>query len=215
MPLKILDQYHSYALIRKVAILHGCMQEHIPIEEVFEQLRCSKNGITDEEAEARIQIFGQNKLEEKSVLILPEPLIILHLAPRFTLLSSEECFINFRDLMYHFQTIFLIDWFLVVQPQESKILKFLGFMWNPLSWVMEAAAIMAIVLANGQVKSQIYMSRDLPCSFFLSSFIVFFPLSSCWMFTCRWVNMGWLSGTTAWLARLPGNYFPVGGQFNY
>jgi H+-transporting ATPase len=33
--------------------------------------------------------------------------------------------------------------------QESKILKFLGFMWNPLSWVMEAAAIMAIALANG------------------------------------------------------------------
>ncbi|KAH9734180.1 ATPase 11 plasma membrane-type-related [Citrus sinensis] len=33
--------------------------------------------------------------------------------------------------------------------RESKILKFLGFMWNPLSWVMEAAAIMAIVLANG------------------------------------------------------------------
>ena len=34
---------------------------------------------------------------------------------------------------------------------ESKILKFLGFMWNPLSWVMEAAAIMAIALANGGV----------------------------------------------------------------
>jgi H+-transporting ATPase len=33
--------------------------------------------------------------------------------------------------------------------QESKFLKFLGFMWNPLSWVMEAAAIMAIALANG------------------------------------------------------------------
>lgn len=33
--------------------------------------------------------------------------------------------------------------------QESKVLKFLGFMWNPLSWVMEAAALMAIVLANG------------------------------------------------------------------
>lgn len=33
--------------------------------------------------------------------------------------------------------------------QESKILKFMGFMWNPLSWVMEIAAIMAIVLANG------------------------------------------------------------------
>ncbi|KAH9734184.1 ATPase 11 plasma membrane-type-related [Citrus sinensis] len=35
------------------------------------------------------------------------------------------------------------------EKRESKILKFLGFMWNPLSWVMEAAAIMAIVLANG------------------------------------------------------------------
>ncbi|KAL2234076.1 UNVERIFIED_CONTAM: Plasma membrane ATPase 1 [Sesamum indicum] len=32
---------------------------------------------------------------------------------------------------------------------ESKILKFLGFMWNPLSWVMEAAAVMAIALAHG------------------------------------------------------------------
>ena len=37
----------------------------------------------------------------------------------------------------------------IENKQESKILKFLGFMWNPLSWVMEAAAIMAIALANG------------------------------------------------------------------
>ncbi|KAG6791263.1 hypothetical protein POTOM_000376 [Populus tomentosa] len=36
--------------------------------------------------------------------------------------------------------------------QESKLLKFLGFMWNPLSWVMEGAAIVAIVLANGEGK---------------------------------------------------------------
>ncbi|GKD59457.1 ATPase 8-like protein, partial [Tanacetum coccineum] len=34
------------------------------------------------------------------------------------------------------------------EKKENKLLKFLGFMWNPLSWVMEAAAIMAIVLAN-------------------------------------------------------------------
>jgi H+-transporting ATPase len=33
--------------------------------------------------------------------------------------------------------------------QESKIWKFFGFMWNPLSWVMEGAAVMAIALANG------------------------------------------------------------------
>ena len=26
-------------------------------------------------------------------------------------------------------------------------------MWNPLSWVMEAAAVMAIVLANGGVRT--------------------------------------------------------------
>ncbi|XP_047312119.1 plasma membrane ATPase 4-like [Impatiens glandulifera] len=72
--------------------------EKIPIEEVFEQLKCSREGLSSEEGNNRLQIFGQNKLEEK---------------------------------------------------KESKFLKFLGFMWNPLSWVMEAAAIMAIALANG------------------------------------------------------------------
>lgn len=72
--------------------------ENVPLEEVFEQLRCNRDGLTTEAAEDRLRIFGPNKLEEK---------------------------------------------------EESKILKFLGFMWNPLSWVMEAAAIMAIALANG------------------------------------------------------------------
>ncbi|KAG5536720.1 hypothetical protein RHGRI_024224 [Rhododendron griersonianum] len=72
--------------------------ENIPIEEVFENLRCSKEGLSAESAQQRLELFGYNKLEEK---------------------------------------------------KESKFLKFLGFMWNPLSWVMEAAAIMAIALANG------------------------------------------------------------------
>ncbi|GLJ29719.1 hypothetical protein SUGI_0586290 [Cryptomeria japonica] len=72
--------------------------ENIPIEEVFENLRCTRAGLTSNEVDERLKIFGFNKLEEK---------------------------------------------------KESKILKFLGFMWNPLSWVMEAAAIMAIALANG------------------------------------------------------------------
>ncbi|KAK3440089.1 hypothetical protein EUGRSUZ_B00400 [Eucalyptus grandis] len=35
------------------------------------------------------------------------------------------------------------------EKKESKFFKFLGFMWNPLSWVMELAAIMAIALTNG------------------------------------------------------------------
>ncbi|GAB4854548.1 Plasma membrane ATPase 4 [Ancistrocladus abbreviatus] len=72
--------------------------ESIPIEEVFEQLKSSREGLSSDEGANRLQIFGPNKLEEK---------------------------------------------------KESKLLKFLGFMWNPLSWVMEAAALMAIVLANG------------------------------------------------------------------
>ncbi|XWS28115.1 hypothetical protein CRYUN_Cryun25bG0037800 [Craigia yunnanensis] len=75
--------------------------EKVPIEEVFEQLKCTSEGLTEEEGANRLQIFGPNKLEEK---------------------------------------------------KESKFLKFLGFMWNPLSWVMEAAAIMAIALANGEGK---------------------------------------------------------------
>ncbi|KAL4335966.1 hypothetical protein GQ457_07G038250 [Hibiscus cannabinus] len=72
--------------------------EKIPVEEVFQQLECTREGLTSAEVEKRLQIFGPNKLEEK---------------------------------------------------RESRFLKFLCFMWNPLSWVMEAAAIMAIVLANG------------------------------------------------------------------
>ncbi|XP_010488815.1 PREDICTED: ATPase 6, plasma membrane-type [Camelina sativa] len=72
--------------------------EKIPVDEVFQQLKCSREGLSSEEGRNRLQIFGANKLEEK---------------------------------------------------EENKFLKFLGFMWNPLSWVMEAAAIMAIVLANG------------------------------------------------------------------
>ncbi|XP_030546694.1 ATPase 8, plasma membrane-type [Rhodamnia argentea] len=72
--------------------------ERIPVEEVFEQLKCTKDGLSSDEGVKRLQIFGPNKLEEK---------------------------------------------------KESKLLKFLGFMWNPLSWVMESAAIMAIALANG------------------------------------------------------------------
>ncbi|KAK1581154.1 hypothetical protein Q3G72_003629 [Acer saccharum] len=76
----------------------GIDLERLPLNEVFEQLRTSREGLSSEDAEVRLKIFGQNRLEEKP---------------------------------------------------ENKFLKFLGFMWNPLSWVMEAAAVMAIALANG------------------------------------------------------------------
>ncbi|XP_062087975.1 ATPase 10, plasma membrane-type [Humulus lupulus] len=76
----------------------GIDLERLPLEEVFEQLKTSPEGLSSDDAEARLIIFGPNMLEEKP---------------------------------------------------ENKILKFLSFMWNPLSWVMEAAAVMAIALANG------------------------------------------------------------------
>uniref|UniRef100_A0A9I9E9G6 Cation-transporting P-type ATPase N-terminal domain-containing protein n=1 Tax=Cucumis melo TaxID=3656 RepID=A0A9I9E9G6_CUCME len=73
----------------------GCfMVENIPIDEVFENLRCSKEDLTSEANEERLKIF------------LPE------------------------------------------EKKESKVLKFLGFKWNPLSWVIEATTVMAIILAN-------------------------------------------------------------------
>jgi len=36
------------------------------------------------------------------------------------------------------------------QEEQNPILQFLSFMWNPLSWVMEAAALVAIALSNGE-----------------------------------------------------------------
>ncbi|KAI3918651.1 hypothetical protein MKX01_041971 [Papaver californicum] len=71
--------------------------ESIDLEGVFENLKCTREGLSSDAVEERLKLFGYNKLEEK---------------------------------------------------KESKILKFLGFMWNPLSWVMEAAAIMAIALTQ-------------------------------------------------------------------
>ncbi|KAF5732876.1 H+-ATPase family protein [Tripterygium wilfordii] len=79
--------------------------ENLPLEEVFDNLKCTRDGLTSDAVNDRLALFGYNKLEEK---------------------------------------------------KESKILKFLGFMWNPLSWVMEAAAIMAIALTQGGKKDADY-----------------------------------------------------------
>lgn len=49
--------------------LFVCVQESIPIEEVFENLRCSKDGLTSSGALERLSIFGHNKLEEKKVFM--------------------------------------------------------------------------------------------------------------------------------------------------
>lgn len=39
--------------------------EHVVMEEVFQLLQCTDQGLSDEEAHNRIEIFGPNKLEEK------------------------------------------------------------------------------------------------------------------------------------------------------
>jgi len=73
--------------------------ETIVIDDVFKLLQCDDNGLDNEEAARRLELFGPNKLE------------------------SEE---------------------------QNAFLQFLSFMWNPLSWVMEAAALVAIALSNGE-----------------------------------------------------------------
>lgn len=37
------------------------------MEEVFEELKCTKQGLTSDEASYRLDLFGPNKLEEKKV----------------------------------------------------------------------------------------------------------------------------------------------------
>lgn len=58
---------HVVLVFLSLELVRICFQEHIPVEEVFQQLRCSKEGLSDEEATARLAIFGHNKLEEKNV----------------------------------------------------------------------------------------------------------------------------------------------------
>ncbi|KDQ07298.1 hypothetical protein BOTBODRAFT_38916 [Botryobasidium botryosum FD-172 SS1] len=73
--------------------------ETIVIDDVFQLLQCSEEGLSGAEAARRLELFGPNKLE------------------------AEE---------------------------QNPFLQFLSFMWNPLSWVMEGAALVAIVLSNGE-----------------------------------------------------------------
>lgn len=46
------------------------LQERIPVDEVFRELNCTKEGLTNEEGQKRLSVFGPNKLEEKKVLHL-------------------------------------------------------------------------------------------------------------------------------------------------
>mmetsp|Transcript_1813 Transcript_1813/g.6460 ORF Transcript_1813/g.6460 Transcript_1813/m.6460 type:complete len:722 (+) Transcript_1813:120-2285(+) len=77
----------------------GLDQVKVPLSEVLAALHVDADeGLTDDQVQHRLTLFGRNELREKKV---------------------------------------------------NPVLQFLSFMWNPLSWVMEAAAIVAIGVANG------------------------------------------------------------------
>jgi hypothetical protein len=89
--------------------------------------RCDENGLTEEEAARRLDVFGPNKLPETKEKYVPPPIHGGRVAyppdPAADLPSP------------------------LAPP--SAFLQFLSFMWNPLSWVMEGAALVAIALSNG------------------------------------------------------------------
>ena len=51
-------------------MMHLPQQEKVPIEEVFEQLKCNREGLSTSEGDQRLEIFGPNKLEEKKVYLI-------------------------------------------------------------------------------------------------------------------------------------------------
>ncbi|KAJ9551302.1 hypothetical protein OSB04_015347 [Centaurea solstitialis] len=134
--------------------------EKIPVEEVFTQLKCSRDGLANDEGKKRLEIFGPNKLEEKKATscLLFISVFWSYYVGRVRLAGMEW---NWRDLDFKsipfpcsvrhriWQGWDLKSTAAFEIPYESKILKFLGFMWNPLSWVMEAAALLAVVMAGG------------------------------------------------------------------
>lgn len=42
-------------------------QENAPLEEVFQHLKCTREGLNSNEVQERLDLFGYNKLEEKKV----------------------------------------------------------------------------------------------------------------------------------------------------
>ncbi|KAK9113879.1 hypothetical protein Syun_020676 [Stephania yunnanensis] len=57
--LAIYDWWFIYNFVRYL------FQENIPIEGVFENLKCTREGLRSNEVKERLQLFGYNKLEEK------------------------------------------------------------------------------------------------------------------------------------------------------
>jgi hypothetical protein len=72
--------------------------ETIDVEDVFQLLHCDEEGLTDEEARRRIELFGPNKLEEKHVnpflqvrFIPPPGISRFDVYPSFLVLCGTLC----------------------------------------------------------------------------------------------------------------------------
>ncbi|KAJ3564363.1 hypothetical protein NP233_g8341 [Leucocoprinus birnbaumii] len=76
--------------------------ETIAIDNVFKVLQCDKDGLTSDESNRRLQLFGPNKPEKE---------------------------------------------------EQRPLFQFLSLMWNPVSWAIEATALVAIGLSNGSHRS--------------------------------------------------------------
>lgn len=49
-------------------IAYFVLQERVPLDEVFGQLKASRGGLSSADAEARLVLFGPNKLEKSPVI---------------------------------------------------------------------------------------------------------------------------------------------------
>ncbi|THG14374.1 hypothetical protein TEA_027790 [Camellia sinensis var. sinensis] len=151
---------------------------NMPLKEVFEHLKCTKEGLSTDAVQERLELFGYNKLEEKkeskilkflgfmwnplSWVMEAAALMAIALAHGGENMPLKEVFEHLKCTKEGLSTdavqerLELFGYNKLEEKKESKILKFLGFMWNPLSWVMEAAALLAIALAHGGHKGTDY-----------------------------------------------------------
>ena len=73
-------------------------------------------------------------------------------------------------LQVGYRTLHLIE-----HLTEDHLIQFLSFMWNPLSWVMEAAALVAIALSNGEGRAPDWQDfAGITALLFANSFIGFY-----------------------------------------
>lgn len=151
------------------------------MEEVFEQLKCSKQGLTTEEGEKRLQIFGPNKLEEKKV---KEKLKISQYLNWVCLIYETSCVISNVS-----KTSFFFNHFLLgpteTGEQVAKVLRFYvesslmghGDCCTDGYWIGQWRGIFFFFLFSWPLASYIYFCL-LVCALFFVIEIYFFLITA-------------------------------------